>query len=306
MKTFPRSLLKRRRLFTPSGKPKLFLERLVDTFERIPRIVALMAGFLIAVLLAWLYYFSKAPMPFAIFMLLPVLLVSLSAGSNAGYVLSIFSALVLLVVDLVKRQPGTQVLIPLLDTAVFLGIFLSFTYLLTEYKAVLQRERSCSNEDALTGIANLRGFFQLAEREIMRARRKISPLSVAYLGLDNLESARMQSGKEGIDNLLKSLAQKLIVNTRATDITARIGEEDFILLMTDTGIEGGLKGVRRLKDILMQAVEEYQSPVSFSIGLVTYNILPETVEEIIREADEMKDQARRESNDKFKHKLIDL
>jgi len=306
MKTFPRSLLRRRRLFTFSGKPKLFLERLVDSFERIPRIIALVAGFLAAILLAWLYHFSAASMPFAIFFLVPILLVSLSAGSIAGHALSIFSALALLVVDLLKRQPGTQVLLPLLDAAVFLGIFMSFTYLLTEYKAVLERERNCSNEDALTGIANLRGFFQLAEREIMRARRKISPLSVAYLGIDNLESAKEQSGKEGIDSLLKSLAQKLILNTRATDITARIGEDDFILLMTDTGIEGGLKGVRRLKDILIQAVEEYQYPVSFSIGLVTYNILPDTVEEMIREADEMKDQARRETNEKFKHKLIDL
>jgi diguanylate cyclase (GGDEF)-like protein len=306
MKTFPRSILRRRRLFTPLGKPKLFLERLVDTFERVPRTIALIAGFVAATLLAWVYHFSNSSMPFVIFMLLPILLVSLSAGNTAGYALSIFSTLALLVVDLMKRQPGTQVIFPLLDGAVFLGIFLSFTYLLTEYKAVLQRERNCSNEDALTGIANLRGFFQLAEREIMRARRKISPLSVAYLGLDNLESTREEAGKEGIDTLLKSLAQKLVLNTRATDITARIGEEDFILLMTDTGIEGGIKGVRRLKDILIQAVEEIQYPVSFSIGLVTYNILPETVEEMIRDADDMKDQARKQSNEKFKHKLIDL
>jgi diguanylate cyclase (GGDEF)-like protein len=106
--------------------------------------------------------------------------------------------------------------------------------------------------------------------------------------------------------LLRRLAQSLVSNTRGTDVSARIGDTDFLLLMSETGIEGGIKGIRRVNDLLMQIIEEYELPVSFSIGLVTYNILPESIDQMISQADTLKDESRRPGSDHIQHQVVDL
>ncbi len=186
------------------------------------------------------------------------------------------------------------------------GIIVSvgFIYTLELLKIVLKREREYSHKDALTGTPNLHEFFLLSEREIMRARRKATPITIAYLGIDNFDKLNERFGEKTGGIILHKLANSLLDLTRSTDVSARIREKDFVLLLPETDIEGGIKGIQRVKKMLAEIIVEFDWPIRFSIGLVTYNILPKNVEEMIKTADELQDKAKN-SEDNIQHQVID-
>ncbi|MCJ7622657.1 MAG: hypothetical protein MUO76_04070, partial [Anaerolineaceae bacterium] len=72
----------------------------------------------------------------------------------------------------------------------------------------------------------------------------------------------------------------------------------------ETDIEGGMKGIRRIKEMLTEIIEEFDWPIQFSIGLVTYNILPENVEAMIKTADQLQNEAKN-SDDNIQQRVID-
>lgn len=282
------------------------MENLSDFFEKVSRPLVLWIAFVLSAVLAVAYSLIGAPLAFTLFFILPIAMVAFSAGNNAGMAIAIFSMISWLLADLLVSRPHNPLWVPLLNAMSNMAIFLFVVYGIDQFKNVLKRERECSHQDPLTGIPNLRGFFELAEREIMRARRKIAPLSVAYLELDHFDQVIEKHGKKTAEAILKKLASSLAGNIRGTDVGARIGEKEFILLMSETGIEGGMKGIRRVNNLLMQVIEEFEMPVSFSIGLVTYNILPETIEQMIKDSGSVKNQPHDPGSDPIQHRVVDL
>ena len=139
----------------------------------------------------------------------------------------------------------------------------------------------------------------------MRARRKISPISIAYLGIDDFDKVNEQYGEETGNLILHKLANCLLDMTRSTDVSARVGDKDFVLLLPETDIEGGMRGIRRVKDQLSEFADEYNWPIMFSIGLVTYNILPEDVDEMIKTAGELQSEVKESNSERIQHQVVD-
>lgn len=282
------------------------MEKLFNTLTKVPDALALLAGFVLSMLLAAIYALAGMPPIFPLFFMLPIGLVTLATNASMGGALAIFSTILWLLVDLPRGDAGVMVAPSLINTLLGLALFLGTVYILDEFATVIKRERDSAYEDPLTGLPNLHGFFELAEREITRAKRNRVPISIAYIGIDNLDKVITQQGKKAANKILQQLAHSLVSNTRGTDVSARIGDSDFILLMSETGIEGGIKGIRRVNDLLMKIIEEYDMPVSFNIGLVTYNILPESIDQMIAYADAIKEESRQPGQDRIQHKVVDL
>lgn len=282
------------------------MEKMFKIIKGISVPLTIIAGSLFALLVILVYAFLDTPALLPVLMVLPVILVTFSTKGTAGIALSIISAAAWLLVDLLVHQPAAGIWKPIFNTLFGLLIFLGAVYLINEYKTVLKRESDCAHEDPLTGLPNLRGFFTEAEREITRAKRNKTPISLAYLGLDNLTRVIEEQGQKFADNLLRQLAHSLVSNTRGTDVSARIGGSDFILLMSDTGIDGGIKGIRRVNELLLQLIEEHEMPISFSIGLVTYNILPDSIDQMIAQASALKEENHPPGSDPISHQVVDL
>lgn len=282
------------------------MEEIIDRIKQFSNTQAYaLSGALIVLLIVLCWLTGATPALLALFVL-PVIIVTVVVNTQAGIVFSILGTLAWVLISLFANTSETPLWIILVNGILMLILFSGIVYLLGEYKKVLQRERAYTHEDLLTGLPNLRGFFELAEREITRAKRKIAPISVAYLGLDNLEEVAKKHGKKTTDAILRKLAHSLVSNTRGTDVTARISDTDFILLMAETGIEGGLKGIRRVNDLLEETIEEYEMPVSFSIGLVTYNILPDNIQQMIDEANALSNRPHSPGEDSIHSQVVDL
>ena len=128
-----------------------------------------------------------------------------------------------------------------------------------ERRAVTRLERLASS-DALTGLHNRRHVLELAGREIGRALRAHRPLSVLLLDVDRFKRVNDQHGHAVGDQVLAGIAAILRASARDGDEVARYGGEEFLLLLPDTGLEGGVDAAERLRLTI------WKTPVETTIG----------------------------------------
>ena len=112
------------------------------------------------------------------------------------------------------------------------------------YRSRLQREAST---DALAGLHNRREFESGMVREMERARRMNVPLSLAIIDIDFFKRINDQHGHDGGDIVLRQVAQTLLSHIRKSDLLARIGGEEFALVMLGTQPPGAWVVLERLR-----------------------------------------------------------
>lgn len=141
--------------------------------------------------------------------------------------------------------------------------------------------------DPLTGALNRRGFDELMERELARAQRHAHPLALALIDLDDFHQTNDQHGHAGGDAVLRHLVDICHLLLRNTDAVARIGGDEFVLLLPETPGADGMSTLQRLQRSLAQRplqVEGARVPVHFSAGLVQWQN-GETADSLLRRAD---------------------
>ncbi|MCE7033191.1 diguanylate cyclase [Lysobacter sp. GX 14042] len=126
-----------------------------------------------------------------------------------------------------------------------------------EKNALLQQLREQSEaferqarEDALTGLGNRRCFDEFLQREFARARRGGSALSLLLLDIDHFKSINDAHTHAAGDAVLREMGQLLAGNTRACDLAARIGGEEFALALVDAAGSDAAALYARLRDRL--------------------------------------------------------
>jgi diguanylate cyclase (GGDEF)-like protein len=116
--------------------------------------------------------------------------------------------------------------------------------------------------DDLTGVLRRAAGVAAAEREISRARRNKTPLTVAFLDVDGLKATNDQRGHAAGDQLLKGLASGLKSGLRGQDLVVRYGGDEFVCILPDTAAEGAREKLRQIQ------AELAPSGIVFSVGLV--------------------------------------
>ncbi|MFH1876904.1 MAG: GGDEF domain-containing protein [Candidatus Omnitrophota bacterium] len=168
----------------------------------------------------------------------------------------------------------------------------------------LDREQMLSRTDYLTGIANRRVFYELADVEISKFRRYGHPFTVVLLDVDNLKYINDSSGHQAGDSLLRSVGAVIKENIRVTDIAARVGGDEFTILLTETGTEALEIMVPRLRERLLASMNEHNWPATFSIGVATYHRAPAGVDEIMKKVDDLMYAVKREGKNAIKQEVI--
>lgn len=105
--------------------------------------------------------------------------------------------------------------------------------------------------DQLTGIANRRGAEQIIRREMVRVRRQAAPLSFVLLDCDQFSQVNELVGRSSGDQILRQVARAIAGQLRESDLPARWGGEEFLLVLPDTPLESA----RACADRIRRAVE---------------------------------------------------
>ncbi|WEN14242.1 GGDEF domain-containing protein [Rhodanobacter sp. AS-Z3] len=143
--------------------------------------------------------------------------------------------------------------------------------------------------DALTGLPNRRQFFEVAQREVERTRRNGGQLWLVMVDLDHFKHVNDTAGHAMGDHVLVAVSALLSQSVRKVDLVARIGGEEFAVLVTDTHQDGCL----RVAESLRQNIEllsvpgwtDLQGPMTASLGCARLGET-ETFEEAMHAADE--------------------
>ena len=140
--------------------------------------------------------------------------------------------------------------------------------------------------DALTGVTNRRGFEEHLARELDRAARKQSPLSLLLLDVDWFKNYNDEFGHLAGDEVLRRLALLLRSQARSTDVVARFGGEEFVVILPDTLGEGALVLAERFREIIEHAPWPGR-PVTASFGVSTWipTLSPRDAYTLVHDAD---------------------
>ena len=97
----------------------------------------------------------------------------------------------------------------------------------------LAKEHSAATTDPLTRLANRHAFYAVGDNEMRRTRRYRRPMSLAYLDLDNFKVVNDTLGAEVGDALLVAVAALIRAQVRSTDFVARLGDDEFGVLLPE-------------------------------------------------------------------------
>ncbi|HEV3048455.1 MAG TPA: HD domain-containing phosphohydrolase [Solirubrobacteraceae bacterium] len=143
-----------------------------------------------------------------------------------------------------------------------------------------------ARSDPLTQLPNRRGFRELLDLEVERARRGGGQMALLVGGLDHFKEVNDRSGQRVGDAALKRVAGLLEAGKRAIDGLARVGGEEFALILPDTDGHSALAIAERLRGELRKEFAEDAVPVTISFGVASYGAHGETAASLLRAADE--------------------
>jgi diguanylate cyclase (GGDEF)-like protein len=137
----------------------------------------------------------------------------------------------------------------------------------------LARAKLLSETDELTGLFNVRGFALAAQRLFAQAARHGRATSVLMIDSDNLKKVNDAYGHASGNRLLKHLADSIQAELRFTDVAARYGGDEFIVLLPDTPGKGALEVAERIRQHVSGAPLQHDGRdlvSSVSIGIASY------------------------------------
>jgi diguanylate cyclase (GGDEF)-like protein/putative nucleotidyltransferase with HDIG domain len=151
---------------------------------------------------------------------------------------------------------------------------------------LIERLYNAARTDPLTKLANRRGFRELLDLELERARRSGTTMAVLVGDLDNFKDINDRSGHKVGDAALQRVAQLLCEGKRQIDTVARVGGEEFSLILPDTGRHGALALSERLRRALHDEFASNPTPLTISFGLSVYPEHGETAAALLHAADQ--------------------
>ena len=152
---------------------------------------------------------------------------------------------------------------------------------------LFERVKEQAVTDGLTGLYNRRYFEEYLQKEVVRAKRINQPFSVIGLDLDFLKKINDTYGHSCGDTAIKTIAQILKKNARSIDTAARMGGEEFNIILPGVTSEGAMIAAERIRKTIENTEIDTIGHITASIGVATFLEHSDNVEDIM----ELTDQA---------------
>jgi diguanylate cyclase (GGDEF)-like protein len=174
----------------------------------------------------------------------------------------------------------------LVGTAFLAGRLLKVKNQLEDQAGELERQ---AKTDPLTGISNRRHFFELAEREMSRSRRSDKPLALMMLDIDRFKHINDTYGHDMGDEVLKALCATSLGMIRNIDIFARLGGEEFAIMLPETTKAQAQTVAERLREKLSETYvllpKGDRMTFTVSIGVSSITARTDNIESLLKLAD---------------------
>lgn len=274
--------------------------KFLKELENCSRLFIVLLAAVQIILLGTIDYYTGFELSFAVFYLIPVALTAWYAEKKIALVISIVSAIVWQFSNQLAGEVYQNVLIPFWNTSTRLGFFLIVAVLLTELRNSYRHQTYLAQTDFLTGALNPRAFYKAVDMEIFRSRRYERPFTICYLDADNFKQINDAYGHHVGSELLVKIVKTISRTLRATDIVARLGGDEFAVLLPETDKREAQIAVNKLRAELLAEMQSNGWAVTFSIGVSTYANSPENADEVIKLADNLMYQVKKNGKNSAK------
>lgn len=265
---------------------------------------SVLLGLSLVALLGVLDWASGPTLSLEIFFLIPVALTVWFAGRKAGVLIATLSAITWLAADTASKPLSLSSPVPYWNATMKLGFLLAVAWILPALKKEWDQEKASARIDYLTKTANKRSFETAAKTEIQRAQRYNRPFSLVYLDVDKFKFVNDRYGHNTGDTLLRATAQTIQGKIRASDLVARMGGDEFALLLPETQAEAAQIVVKRIQRFLLDLVQRNEWPVTYSFGVATFLRSPDSVEEIVKKVDTLMYAAKNSGGNAVRHEVV--
>jgi len=207
---------------------------------------------------------------------------------------------------LISAQPkkGFEVEPWWMTSAGIIGLLVTLFSALASYRILFDRSRirHLADHDPLTQLPNRRQALSDLYDLTHRGKRGGQPFAVLSIDLDGFKPVNDKYGHDAGDEVLKTIAKRLLAAVRTGDTVARMGGDEFIVLIDDPQANDEthlLIYASRMRDILSQPIEILHGQLVYvgaSIGVAAYPSHASKVDDLMREADQAMYRAKREKN----------
>jgi diguanylate cyclase (GGDEF)-like protein len=260
---------------------------------KLPKPFLTFVGFVLVLAIGSLDSITSYNISVSALYLLPIILIAWFEGGVSAAIISIFSAITWAMSDLVSGHAYSHLAVPLWNAAMVLGMFLIVAYSIIVIKKLLIKERKHAHTDDLTGVENIRFFYEQARIEISKSTIDKLPLTLAYIDIDNLRYVNDTLGHIAGDYLLHETAQIMRSTLRSTDIISRLGGSKFAILMQETKNEQATDIIYNVQEHLLDVAKKNGWPVTFRTSVVTCDSPNYTIDELIKVAEDLMKAAKK-------------
>jgi diguanylate cyclase (GGDEF)-like protein len=261
--------------------------RLTPQFFTQPEPQWLGLGFVLLLLVGAIDYAIGFSIRLTVLYVIPLMIFTWVAGRNFGLLLAAVACLSWAYLDNASGRFYFNPSLLYWEWGLVFAALAALTLSLSHLKRLLEEARFASREDSLTGLVNAGGFYQVVSSEMEMSRRYRRPLSIAYIDLDNFKAVNDRFGHHVGDELLRVVARTMKRKLRASDLSGRLGGDEFGVMLPETTAESCRLVVEMLQQRLIQEMRAHDWPVTFSIGIATFARMPATIEDMIRQADRL-------------------
>lgn len=171
------------------------------------------------------------------------------------------------------------------------GVLAAAAVAVTRARRLVLAHADRAMHDSLTGALSRGAFTDLARRELHRVARRRGPVSVAYFDIDDFKHVNDTRGHAEGDRVLRMVADAVVGGVRAGDAFARVGGDEFVLLLPDADAVDAAGVVQRITGAVA-ADQSSGVAVTLSVGVATFREPPEAVHDMVTHADELMYRAK--------------
>jgi diguanylate cyclase (GGDEF)-like protein len=251
----------------------------------VPLGVLLIASLSVVGLVGLADYLSGRALSLSVFYLIPAVLAA-TKGRGPGLFVAATAGVTGFLADIAGRStPDLAATVPLWNAIMRLTVVALAVTLVDALLGSARHERQLAHRDHLTDLQNSRAFYDSAETELLVLSRTGRPLTLACIDIDRFKRVNDRLGHAAGDAVLIGTGRILTSTMREVDTVARIGGDEFMLLLPETDLAEARVALGRAHRSLVAAATAIGWDIGYSVGVMTFTSPPGTVEEMVAQAD---------------------
>lgn len=246
------------------------IKKIDEFLNKLPEWGIIFIAVLFFVLSTILNYYSNFEMAFSVLYIVPVFMVAWYIGPKSAVIISLLSAITWNINEIYSGKVFAHYVIPYFNTLIRFNVFAIISLFIIEIRGKLNQTLYLADTDYLTGLANSRNLHENIKIEAEKNKQYKRPFTLIYMDLDNFKEVNDTKGHDIGDKLLQNVAEIMKSNVRHTDVAARMGGDEFAILLPETEYNGAETVLAKFHSSFLQSMNLNEWPVTFSIGAITF------------------------------------